>query len=188
MARAETMSEAEVSLRLAFHLLDNGLAASDVDVAIDGAQIRTGGTVHFSIAEFLTQNACRPDTAFSSWQGIYCRADAKLRIRIHSNPGRGDVVARLSNGHTLRVESKKGPLGRSSSSPEYRLLREAIGQLMTVETAGDTDILAVAVPRSPKFTELTARWRRAPLIRRLGIRFLTVDRENSVEGLAEPVA
>jgi hypothetical protein len=182
------MSEAEVSLRVAFYLLDTGLAASDIDVAIDGAQVQTGETIHFSITEFIAHNACRPDAVSSSWQGAYCRAGARFRIRIHSNPGKGDVVALLSSGHTLRVESKKGPLGRSASSPEYSLLREAIGQLMTIEAVGATDILAVAVPKSAKFTELAARWRRAPLIARLGIRLLTVDRENRVEGLAEPVA
>src|SRR2546422_386079 len=139
----ERMSEAEVSLRVAFHLLDRDLAASDVEVAIDGAQIRTGDAIHFSIAEFVGQNACTPVAPSPSWQGIYCLAGARFRIRIHSNPGRGDVVALLRSGHTLRVESKKGPLMRSLSSAEYPLLREAIGQLMTVEAAGDTDILAV---------------------------------------------
>jgi hypothetical protein len=188
MPNAERMSEAEVSLRVAFYLLDRDLAASDVDVAIDGAQNRTGETIHFSIAEFIAQNACTPVALSPSWQGTYCRAGANVRVRIHSNPGRGDVVALLRSGHTLRVESKKGPLTRSQSSAEYPLLREAIGQLMTVEVAGENDILAVAVPKSAKFTELVARWRRAPLIRRLGIRLLTVDRENGVVGLVESVA
>jgi hypothetical protein len=187
MATADRMSEAEVSLRVAFYLLDSDLAASVVDVAIDGAQVRTGEAIHFSIAEFIAQNACTPDTLLSSWQGTYCRAGARFRVRIHSTPGKGDVVALLSSGHTLRVESKKGPLERSPSSAEYPLLREAIGQLMTVETVGENDILAVAVPKSAKFTALAARWRRAPLIRRLGIRLLTVDRENKVEGFAESV-
>lgn len=181
------MSEAEVSLRLAFYLLSGDLVASDVDVAIDGAQIRTGDVIHFGIAEFIAQNAYAPIASSSSWQGTYYRAGSRFRMRVHSNPGKGDVVALLQNGHTLRVESKKGPLMRSTSSAEYPLLREAIGQLMTVEVAGDKDILAVAVPKSPKFTELTARWRAAPLIRRLGIRLLTVDRENVVEGLGECV-
>ena len=112
----ERMSEAEVSLRVAFHLLDRDLAASDVEVAIDGAQIRTGDAIHFSIAEFIGQNACTPVAPSPSWQGIYCRAGARFRIRIHSNPGRGDVVALLRSG-------------RSPSSAEYPLLREAIGQL-----------------------------------------------------------
>lgn len=186
MATVERMSEAEVSLRVVFYLLDRDLVASDVDVAIDGAQIRTGDAIHFSIDEFLAHNACTPVGSSSSWQGTYRRTGARFRLRIHANPGRGDVVAVLRSGPTLRVESKKGPLMPSRSSAEYPLLREAIGQLMTVETAGDNDLLAVAVPKSAKFTELVARWRTAPLIRRVGIRLLTVDRENQVEGLVEP--
>jgi hypothetical protein len=62
----EHMSEAEVSLRVAFHLLDRDLAASDVEVAIDGAQVRTGEVTHFKIAEFLTQNACLPASVSDS--------------------------------------------------------------------------------------------------------------------------
>ena len=47
------MSEAEVSLRLAFYLLDYDLAASDVEVAIDGAQVKTGETIQFRIGDFI---------------------------------------------------------------------------------------------------------------------------------------
>jgi hypothetical protein len=188
MPTVEKMSEAEVSLRVAFYLLDRDLAASDVQVAIDGAQVKTGNAVHFNLAEFIAQNACTPLAPFSSWQGTYCRAGAAFHIMIHSNPGRGDVVALLRSGHTLRVESKKGSLSPSPSSSEYPLVREAIGQLMTIEKVDVDDILAVAVPKSAKFTELTTRWRSAPLIRRLGIRLLTVDGENGVEGLAETIA
>jgi hypothetical protein len=89
----------------------------------------------------------------------------------------------LALGYTLRVESKKGPLKKSKSSIEYRLIREALGQLLTVEEIGDKDILAVAVPCSDKFTALARRWREAPLIRRFEIRILTVDRHNTVDGL-----
>ena len=177
------MSEAEVSIRLALYLLHQNLVESDVEVAIDGAQIKTGGQVHFPIDEFLAQNNCTGVTLGTSWQRTYSVPANGCRIVIHSNPGRGDVVARLRSGHTLRVESKKGPLARSSSSQEYPLLREAIGQLMTIETVGPGDLLAVAVPKSTKFEELAARWRRAPLIHRLGIRLLLVDRTNRVEGL-----
>jgi hypothetical protein len=56
---------------------------------------------------------------------------------------------------------------------------------MTVSAVADKDILAVAVPKSVKFAELAARWRNAPLLQRVGIRLLTVDRHNGVEGLAE---
>jgi hypothetical protein len=129
MRALEHMSEAEVSLRVAFHLLERDLAASDVEVASDGAQIRTGEVTHFNIAEFLTQNACVPASVSDSWQCNYRRKGARYCLRVHSNPGIGDVVAVLRSGHILRVESKKGPLTRSPSSAEYPLLREAIGQL-----------------------------------------------------------
>ena len=109
-----------------------------------------------------------------------------MRIRVHSRPGRGDVVARLRSGHTLRVECKKGPLAHTASSPEYPRMREALGQLLTIEEVGETDILAVAVPHSPKFDELAARWRVSPLVKRLGLRILTVDQKGNVFGFQEP--
>jgi len=180
--RSDYMPEAEVSLRVAFYLLDHNLANSDIDVAIDGAQVKTNGMIHFDIREFLANNKCNAMTRNISWQGTYCKSDKGFRIRIHSRPGKGDVVVRLKDGHMLRVESKKGPLSPSKSSVEYSLLREAIGQLMTVEETGENDILAVAVPKSSRFALLTARWRGAPLIRRLGIQLLTVDRDSGVEG------
>jgi len=94
-------------------------------------------------------------------------------------------VAKLRSGRTLRVECKKGSLERTKSSAEYPLLREAIGQLLTIEQVNDDDMLAVAVPESPKFQELATRWREAPLIKKLGIKILTVGQDGSVDGLGE---
>jgi hypothetical protein len=185
---ADKMSEAEVSLRLAFYLIRHDLVSSEVSVAIDGAQVRTQDLVHFPIAEFLKESGCDRAEVVEAWQGTYALGGGKGRIRIHSSPGQGDVVARLRSGHTLRAESKKGPLTRSKSSQEYPLMREALGQLLTIGSVSDDDILAIVVPKSPKFYDLAARWRRAPLIQRFGIRLLTVDRNNRVEGLdAVPV-
>jgi hypothetical protein len=182
MLSDEKMSEAEVSLRLAFYLVERRLVASDVAVAIDGAQVQTAGTVHFPMADFLNGYGCTRTEGLESWQGHYSLG-VEHCVRIHSAPGQGDVVARLKTGHTLRVESKKGPLTRSKSSQEYPLLREALGQLLTIERVEPDDILAVAVPKSPKFDELVGRWRKAPLIHRFGIRLLTVGRDGSVDGL-----
>ena len=181
------MPEAEVSLRLAFHLIEQGLAAGDVQVAIDGAQIKTTNTIHFAIAEFLAECQWLKSVTDEIWQGSYSHTDQRHKVVIHSSPGRGDVVAHLIDGRTLRVESKKGPLARSKSSQEYPLLREALGQLLTIKNVGDRDLLAVAVPSSPKFEELAQRWRDAPLIKRFGICLLTVNRENKVSGLPEVV-
>ncbi len=176
------MPEAEVSLRLAFWLLEHGEAEPPIEVAIDGAQVRIGDTVHFDLPNFLRSYGWQKLGGSESWQCEWVQAGSSNRLRIHCNPGRGDVVARLRSGHTLRVECKKGPLARTTSSPEYPLMREALGQLLTVEEIGDRDILAVAVPHSPKFDELASRWRNAPLIKRFGIGILTVDQGGSVFG------
>jgi hypothetical protein len=182
------MPEAEVSLRLAFHLIERGLTASDVQVAIDGAQVKTTNTVHFGIAEFLRGLEWFKPATDDIWQGTYAHARYRPKVVIHSEPGRGDVVTVLIDGRTLRVECKKGPLVRSKSSQEYPLLREAMGQLLTIECVGERDLLAVAVPSSPKFEELARRWRQAPLISRFGICILTVGRDNQISGLPKVVA
>lgn len=185
------MAEAEVSLRLAEWLLCNGLAAGPVVIAIDGAQVQTSGKVHFDLRCFLQQRGWNKVEAINDardtklWQGLYgrCTEAGEIQIRIQSKPGCGDVVALLRSGKRLWAECKKGPLGRSTSSEEYRLLREGLGQLLTLDGVGDDDVLAVAVPQSKKFEELTQRWRRAPLVKRLGIRILTVGKDGSVAGL-----
>ena len=177
------MTEAEVSLRLAYWLLAEGLVEGLVEVAIDGAQVRTGTTTHFDLPAFLLQCGWVKDGDSTGWQCQYRTMALNGRIRVHSNPGQGDVVARLRSGHLLRVECKKGPLKQSKGSPEYRLLREALGQLLTVAEVSERDILAVAVPRSNKFDELAKRWRRAPLVERFKIRILTVDQSGAVSGL-----
>ena len=182
------MSEAEVSLRLAFWLDATALAASPIDVAIDGAQVQVGGMEIFPISTFLSEHGWHHDGGRSEWRGTYHSRSGSGAINIHSTPGLGDVVVRLTSGKDLRVEAKRGPLERSKSSAEYPLVREALGQLLTVAQVGNADILAIAVPHSPKFAELAERWRHAPLITRFGIRILTVDRGGTVHGLEDGTA
>ncbi|MFH1235605.1 MAG: hypothetical protein V1685_01555 [Parcubacteria group bacterium] len=188
MLSEEKMSEAEVSLRLAFYLLRHDLVTSDVSVAIDGAQIKTLNEYHFHLSEFLEQNKCLRCEPGTGWSGTYSFGCSRHLV-IHSYPGKGDVVAQMKSGHNLRVESKKGPLQKSRSSAEYPLLREALGQLVSIDSVDENDILAVAVPKSEKFESLAMRWREAPLIRKAGIRILTVARDGTVNGLetAEPL-
>lgn len=178
------MPEAEVSLRLAFWLFARDLVDGAVEVAIDGAQVRTGTVLHFDLPGFMVECGWSKEGGTPGWQCGY-RAKSHGRLQIHSTPGKGDVVARLRSGHTLRVECKKGPLLPSKSSQEYPLIREALGQLLTVQEVRPDDILAVAVPHSPKFVDLAARWREAPLIKRFGIQILTVDRGGEVSGLVQ---
>ena len=178
------MPEAEVSLRLAFFLIKSGLTSGDISIAIDGAQIETKGQRHFEIEHFLAKHGWEHVHEANDWRGTYTNSGTSCRITIHCTSGQGDVVATLENGKSLRVECKKGPLVRSASSEEYPLIREAIGQIMTVTEAADSDVFAVCVPASEKFNELAERWREAPLINKAGLLILTVDRQNRVSGLA----
>jgi hypothetical protein len=177
------MSEAEVSLSLALYLIRHNHVASDVFVAIDGAQIKTGKVIHFQIEDYMTVNKCKIISNQNEWRGTYKVEDFDYNVIVHSNPGKGDVVAKLSSGSDLRVESKKGPLLAVNGSKEYPLMREAIGQLITVVEYNESDRLAVAVPNTPKFKELAVRWRNAPLIKKLNISFLLIDRNGIIEGI-----
>lgn len=181
MSDSNKMPEAEVSIRLAHFLLQQKMAASPVRVAIDGAQVRTGDKIHFELVLFMKELGWVTQ-ASGSWQATYTNKCIGGAIEIHSAPGKGDVTADLHNGHALIAEAKKGPISRSKSSQEYPLMREAIGQLMTIENIPEKPLLSIAVPHSPKFSELAERWRRAPLISQAGIKILTVAQSGEVYG------
>ena len=179
----DRMPEAEVTLRLAIYLIENNLAKGNVGASIDGAQVKTGDTVHFPILSFLNDKGWVGNENAPVWRTTFTHSDFDAAIIIHSTPGEGDVVAELVDGQRLRVESKKGTLARSKSSSEYPLIREAIGQLMTVDQTEQRDLFAVAVPDSEKFCELAARWRKGPLMVKAGLKILTVSRDGTVTGL-----
>ena len=178
----DLVPEAEVSLRLAIHLVTCQLVQSDVSVALDGAQIKTGDIRHFDVPAFMQAHGWTQDDGSLQWRGAYRCSSCKWAIEVHSRSGCGDVTATLISGALLIAEAKKGRLQRCKSSSEYPLLREAIGQLMTLEVVPENAVLAVAVPHGEKFAELTERWRRAPLLQRAGIRLLTVARTGEVFG------
>jgi len=178
------MPEAEVSLLLAFHLIREGLAQTDVSVALDGAQVRIGNQHHFDVHAFMSQHGWHHTQPGERWQGRYLTAGKEQAIEIHSSPGLGDVTTLLADRRPLVVEAKKGSLSPSKSSAEYKLIREALGQLLTLEEVPANAVLVIAVPRGERFVKLAERWRRAPLIVRTGIQIVTVDVDGSVHGLA----
>jgi hypothetical protein len=110
------MSEAEVSLRLAFFLIEKDLVSADPEVAIDGAQVQTTKIVHFPIWKFLADFGWNKEPQGSAWQGVYKHPKWRYRIHISSKPGKGDVLAKLKNGRVLRAECKKGTLTPSTVS------------------------------------------------------------------------
>jgi hypothetical protein len=178
----QKMSEAQVSLLLAIHLVSTEKVASDVQVALDGAQVKIGNDQHFDVVSFMDSHRWKQHQDAPRWQGKYVNGQSKHSIVVHSQSGQGDVTAILLTGETLLVESKKGTLVNSKSSSEYPLIREALGQLLTIETVPENVILAVAVPHGERFIKLAERWRKAPLLVRLGLRILTVSSTGAVSG------
>ncbi len=181
------MQEAEVTLVLAHYLLENVLAENrTIRLAIDGAQVAVGGQVVFPVRDYLLERDWVLEGGRGEeWRGSWVKRveGADWRLQIDSRPGVGDVVADLNNGQRLRVESKGGPLARSRNSTEYRRLREALGQCLTVPTLEPDDLLAVAVPNGERFSELALQWRERPLVKNLGLRILLVRPTGEVDGL-----
>lgn len=182
-AGRDAMGEAEVSLLLALHLIRSGLAHADVSVALDGAQIRLGDQQHFDVPAFMSRHGWLRSVPDERWQGRYLSAGTAYAIEVHSSPGLGDVTTTLAGQRPLIVEAKKGSLSPSKSSAEYKLMREALGQLLTLEVVPANAVLAVVVPHGERFVKLADRWRRAPLVARLGIHIVTVGVDGSVHGL-----
>lgn len=175
------MQEPEVSLRVAFYYIKNGLTQDDVRVCLDGAHIKTGDTVHFDISEFLALQNCRKISGLTnSWQGTYEIDGYTPKINISAKSGIGDVNIVLTDGKHLYIESKKGK-EKNRSNSEYPLMREAIGQLMTGCQLNENVIPVVAVPYSEKSYELASRWSQLQQIRMVGIKFLLVRVDGSVE-------
>jgi hypothetical protein len=178
----DRMPEAEVSLRLAFHLLSLPDAQGSVQVAIDGAQVRVHGAEVFPISAFLAAQGWKQaaQKGKNTWQGTYEREGQRLII--HAQAGVGDVVARVGDKR-VRAECKGGPLIKKPGSREYSILRRALGQVVTVEQLDADDVLVVAVPHTRKFRQLADKWRGAPLVTRTGIQIVLVGRDGAVYGL-----
>jgi hypothetical protein len=179
----DAMPEAEVSLLLALHLVRDGLAQSDVSVALDGAQVRIGEQHYFDVPAFMIRHGWHRVGSGERWQGRYQASGVAHAIEIHSSPGLGDVTTVLAGQRPLIVEAKKGSMSPSKSSAEYKLMREALGQLLTLEAVPVNAVLAVAVPHGERFVKLAERWRRAPLIAQVGILIVTVCPTGKVYGL-----
>ena len=179
---AKRMPEAEVSLRLAYYLLSLPGSNGKAKVAIDGAQVRVNGSDIFPITEFLSTTGWEQidQEGKNPWQGTYTRSSCQLIV--HARSGVGDVVAKIGD-RRVRAECKQGPLVRRPGSPEFPLLREALGQVLTAESVDPKDVMTVAVPLSEQFTKLAERWRPRPLVRASGIQIALVGRTGDVLGL-----
>lgn len=174
------MTEAEVIIRLAVYFITNGLTKENVKVSIDGAHVKTGNTVHCDIFRLLNDvGFVKNNREFKRWQGEYSLVGYDSNIIISSTPGIGDVNIKCVDGSIILAECKKGKNNRRGQ--EYRLMREAIGQLMTGCNLDDGVIPMVAVPYTDKSKELAERWSELMQIKNLGIKFALIQDNGEVE-------
>lgn len=69
---------------------------------------------------------------------------------------------------------------KSKSGLEYPLMREAIGQLMTVGELGGNIVPVVPVPYSEKTYSLAKKWSEYSQIKRLGLKFYLVEADGNM--------
>ena len=173
------MTEPEVSLRFAIHFIINHLTDEDVTVSIDGAHIRTKNIIHFDITEFMhNAGLVKSDVYSERWQGKYSLPGYSAKINVVSTPGIGDVVVKLKSGRTVLAECKKGKANQSG--PEYPLMREAIGQLMTSAAIDDGVQPMVVVPYSEKSFKLATRWSEFSQIKQAHIQFALIREDRDL--------
>lgn len=173
------MQEAEVSLYIALHYIRNGLTNETIKVSIDGAHVKTKDKIHFDIYQFLREHNChKSDGDIERWQGVYNVEGYAPKLEISSVPGIGDVNIQLFSGQQLWIESKKGKTNKSGQ--EYKLMREAIGQLMTNERVMQDVIPVVAVPYSEKSFALATQWSQLEQMKKSGICFFLVKENGEI--------
>jgi len=175
MIDSKYMKEAEVSLAIALYFIKSGLATGTVKVSIDGAHVKVKEKVIFDINTYLEENGLtKIDNGSERWQGMYSIHNCSCNLEIHSRPGEGDVVIPLSDSNVIVIESKGGS-GDKKGNQEYRMIREAIGQLMTNDYYTERLIPYVAIPYSKKVSSLVEKWSENELIKKSKIGFILVD-------------
>lgn len=177
-ALEKTMTEAEVSLRLAMQYIAEGDVVGDISVSLDGAHVRCGGRAVFDVVSFLAERGWRKRGASDTWQGTYQNDCFSPKIEIGAKPGKGDVRIALRNGERLFVESKKIKGGRGG---EYAAMHEAIGQLITGCPRGEIPV--VAVPYCEESERRANDWldgKENSRLREIGIRIALVHRDGCV--------
>ena len=180
------MPEAEVSLRLAFWLLDQCGPDSHADVAIDGAHVRISShiaagkrvedRVIFPIQDFLRDAGWHQELPSGDWRGQYSRRNQTFTIRSIQ----GFDVRIVGSGRSIKAECKGGPLEIVKGHGANAILAQAIGQIITSSTISPGDELWVAVPDTPSFQIVGSRIAASRAFANTGIRIALVSMTGDV--------
>jgi hypothetical protein len=176
------MPEAEVTLRLAFWLLDHSDDAQHADIAIDGAHVRIKAheqngrrvdeQVVFDIKAFLAAADCQPNSLTDEWRGTYQRRGKTFTVRSVAG---FDVTVKGSR-NTVAAECKGGPLIPTKGKSVAAVFASAIGQVVTCSAEAQPERLLIAVPDSPAFERGGRQILRGAVFQKTGIEIALVGR------------
>lgn len=157
-------TEAEVIIGIAKYLINQKMIEGSVQISLDGMHKKS----------------------YPQW-------NEKIKVEEileKTNSGFGDVVATFNKQFSnkigkskLFIECKKGSYSNSKTSQEYKLMREAIGQIATVDNYDSNTLYAIAVPKSDRTVKLAEDWIKREGIKKLGLKILLIDDNDNVFGL-----
>lgn len=178
------MPEAEVSIRVAKHLLGKAVLQSIVEVQIQKSQFTRKNDISFSIGTLmgelkLNQISSQYNADSFRWLGEYELNDKKLVI-YNKRLGICDVFANIG-GKRVLIQCKGGFLSQTTTAKEYAAIWSVLGQVITTESVENGDVRAIAVPASLAYRQVIAKIKDRPLIKQLGIKFILVSRNKDIE-------
>lgn len=182
----ERMTHTEITLRLALHLLREEMTTSDVHVALIGREVTRRRNTLFDVGHFLSVHGCTWDGAPVDAFARFAVDGARHALRIVPDRGQGSVVAEIGPGSRLVVHATSGPTVSWKHSREDAYLRNALASALARFDVGTDDLLAVALPRSPRMRRIVRRARTMPRLVATGISLVLVDAIGEVDGLPLP--
>jgi hypothetical protein len=157
---------------------------------------KTEAEVIIGIAQYLIKEKMIDGCVQISLDGMHKKVYPEWKEKINganilenTNSGYGDVFATFSDTfadligkNKLFIECKKGSYSISKNSQEYKLMREAIGQIATIQNYDSDTLYAIAVPKSKRTVKLADEWLRSEGVKKLGIKILLIDENDNVSG------
>jgi hypothetical protein len=182
--KAERMSCTETVLRVAQQLIAHDLVSGEISIALGGAEIARADRASFPVEEFLESfGFTKADAESANWRGSYIEGKSQRSISLHDRSDVPQLVAPLARGGRLLLEASAGPLNPTKSPVEHKLLFGLIGRALCYEDVDAGDVLAIAVPRSARFRQLIARFRKSPRLEKTALVYYMVARGGDIDGL-----
>jgi hypothetical protein len=177
------MCQTEVCLRLAHYLLVHDMVTSNVSVALSGREVTRQERPMFDIRRFMADRGAPTTAVLADGYGLY-QSRYRFGIQVVKDMGAGDVVAELAPGSKLIVQASPGPVRNTRGSIEHAVLRSVIGTALTRADVGEDDVLAVAVPRSPRMRQVVKAIRNAPRLIPTRLSIVLVASSGEIDGLS----